>query len=178
MGSISVIIPLLGNPAIYVDYARLLRSGEGTHPTEWATPTVGTALGVLLDNRSAWIRWIPTIGGTLWFLWYWSYRFRTWNWISDIPLILTVSVATASFAWTFDYVVLLPAVIQCAVWTAKDKNRQHRYTIIGLYVLLAAALLIGKVFAKNDFWYFWFAPMLLLLYLDVRARAAADQISS
>jgi len=82
-----------------------------------------------------------------------------------------VSVTTASFAWTFDYVVLLPAVVQCAVPMAKESiAKQQRYIIIGLYLALAAVLVIGKTIDVTDFWYFWSAPMLLLLYLYVRRQ--------
>lgn len=173
-GLIITVIPLFWNSAIYLDYVQLLRSGGGVHPTEWATPTLGTALGAVLGDPNGWIRWLPTIGGTLWFLWYWSYRRKNWNWISELPLVLIVSVATASFAWTFDYVVLLPAVIQSAVWMVKNKIAWQRYMIVGVYIVLSVSLVVGKTITLNDFWYFWFAPMILLLYLYTRTRVAGQ----
>jgi hypothetical protein len=80
-----------------------------------------------------------------------------------------VSVATASFAWTFDYVVLLPAAIQAAVWTSRSEDRVGRAVLIGTHIGLGGILLASKVFAVNDFWYFWLAPTLLLFYLTTRA---------
>jgi len=116
---------------------------------------------------------LPSAAGGLWFLWYWSRHADKWDWISELPLILLVSVATASFAWTFDYIVLLPAVIQCAVWTARSKKPQRRL-VIGIHLALGAVLLVAKVFIRNDFWYFWVAPAFVFFYLYVRANVGVD----
>jgi len=164
------VMPLWWNPATYVQYAQLLSSRDVVNPIEWATPTLGTALGLLFGNPNGPMRWLPSIIGTVWFVWYWSSRRRNWNWIAEMPLILLVSVATASFAWTFDYVVLLPAVVQCAVWIGRNTAKRQPYTVIGIYVCLSAALVLGKAIAINDFWYFWYAPMLLLLYIHLQKR--------
>lgn len=170
-GLLLALTPLWWNPAIYSQYVELLSSHAVVQPTEWATPTLGTALGVLLGNPSGAMRWLPSVLGAVWFIWYWWHYRAGWNWILETPLVLLVSVATASFAWTFDHVVLLPAVVQCAVWMAKESiAKQQRYLIIGLYLAFAALLVLGKTIAVNDFWYFWFAPMLLLLYLYVRRQ--------
>jgi hypothetical protein len=170
-GLLLALTPLWWNPAIYSQYVELLSSHAVVQPIEWATPTLGTALGVLLGNPSGAMRWLPSVLGAVWFIWYWSHYRAGWNWILETPLVLLVSVATASFAWTFDHVVLLPAVVQCAVGMAKESiAKQQRYIIIGLYSGFAVLLVLGKTIAINDFWYFWFAPMLLLLYLYVRRQ--------
>jgi len=164
-----VLIPLWWNAAIYTRYAELLSSHAVVQPTEWATPTLGTALGVLLGDPNGPMRWLPSALGALWLIWHWSVHRAGWNWIVETPLVLLVSVTTASFAWTFDHVILLPAVVQCAVWMANETfSQQQRFIMICLYLIFAAALVVGKTIAVNDFWYFWFAPMLLLFYLYVR----------
>jgi len=175
-GASLAIFPLLWDPAIYLQYADALRSGEIVRPLNWATPAPGIALAVFFGNSGSWLRWLPSAVGVLWFAWYWSRRSGTWNWVAETPLVLLVSVATTSFVWTFDVIVLLPAVIQGAVWTANDQLPGERRLIIGAYVLLALTLVAGKTFVQNDFWYFWLAPTLLLFYLWVRARAGAPLI--
>jgi hypothetical protein len=175
-GLLLVLMPLGWNSAIYTEYVELLSSHAVVQPIEWATPTLGTALGVLLGNPSGVIRWLPSVLGALWFVWYWSHHRAGWNCFVETPLVLLVSVATASFAWTFDHVVLLPAVVQCAVWMAKESIiKRQRYLIIGLYLAFAAVLVLGKIIALNDFWYFYFPPMLLLLYLHVRRQVGVDR---
>lgn len=178
-GLLLVLMPLSWNPAIYTNYAELFSSHAVVQPNEWATPTLGTALGVLSGNRSGAMRWLPSIMGAFWLLWYWSHHRTDWKWIIETPLILLVSVATASFAWTFDHVVLLPAVVQCAVWMGtKNVATQQRYIVIGAYLGLAAVLVLSKTIGLNDFWSFWYAPMLLLLYLHLRRLPAVAQVSS
>ena len=170
-GLLLVLMPLGWNSAIYSRYAELLRSHAVVQPTQWATPTLGTALGVLLGNPSGAIRWLPSVLGALWFVWYWLHHRVGWNWSLETPLVLLVSVATASFAWTFDHVVLIPGVVQCALWMAKENiAKQQRFIVISLYLGFAAVLVVGKTIAMNDFWYFWSAPMLLLLYLYARRQ--------
>ncbi|HEX7233249.1 MAG TPA: hypothetical protein VF452_22905, partial [Candidatus Binatia bacterium] len=171
-----VLAPLWWNAAIYAEYVKLLSSHAVVQPTEWATPTLGIALGVLLGDPNGPMRWVPAALGALWLIWYWSVHRAGWNWIVETPLVLLVSVATASFAWTFDHVILLPAVLQCAMWMAnKSFLRQQRLVIICVYLIFAAALVIGKTVGVNDFWYFWFAPMLLLVYLYVRRDVRAGR---
>jgi hypothetical protein len=171
-GMMVAFLPLVLDRHIYSQYAEAFRTGGVTHPMHWATPTLGTALAELLAPSESWIRWLPSVCGAAWFIWYWSTRAASWDWLSELPLLVLVSVCTASFAWTFDYVVMLPALIQAAVWTSQSESRVGRATFVGAHIGLGVLLFASKVFVRNDFWYFWLAPMLLLLYLLARAKVA------
>jgi hypothetical protein len=52
-------------------------------------------------------------------------------------------------------------------------NRRQRWFTIALHLFLAALLLVGKIFVRDDFWYFWVAPTFLLFYLYVRQNVSA-----
>ena len=175
-GASIAMFPLLWNPMIYFQYAESLRGGDTVRPLNWATPALGTALGVFLQNPDSWIRWLPSVGGVLWLIWYWVRRSGDWNWITETPLIVLVSLVTANFVWTFDFVILLPAVIQCATWIANDRITSQRKLVIGIYLLLGTVLVAGKTVVRNDFWYFWLPPTFLLFYVWVRTRACARTI--
>jgi hypothetical protein len=140
---------------------------------DWATPSLGTAIGELFAIADAWMRWLPSMGGAMWLFWYWARHAEAWDWRFELPLILLVSVVTASFVWTFDHVVLLPAVIQGSVWTSQRGTGTERATLVGAHIGLAVILLVCKIFVRNDFWYFWAAPAYLLLYLYARATVGA-----
>lgn len=170
----AVTIPLIFNPRIYSHYKDLLQTGEVVRPLDWATPSLGTALAELFAISDAWIRWLPSLIGSVWFLWYWSRRAETWDWLSELPLLIVVSAASASFVWTFDHVVLLPAVIQGAVWTSRSHMRAGRAIIAGIHLALGMILLVSKTFVLNDFWYFWAGPAYLLLFFYARATAGAE----
>lgn len=168
------LLPLLLDRDVYLQYFDLLKTGRVIKPLDWATPSLGTALAELLAIPDTWIRWLPSVGGVVWLLWYWSRRAETWDWLSELPLVLLVSVVTASFVWTFDQVVLVPAVIQAAVWLSRFEDRARAAICIGSYVALGAILLVSKIFVMNDFWYFWVAPAYLLVFLYARATAGAE----
>jgi hypothetical protein len=167
-GLVAVIMPLFWNTAVYSQYLALMNNGDVPRPVDWATPSLGTALGEVLAIHAMWIRWLPTVTGALWFLCYWLRHGTMWDWVFELPLILLVSVVTASFVWTFDHVVLVPALIQCAVWVSMNENRRQRWLVIAMHMLLNSMLLVSKIFILNDFWYFWLAPTFLFFYLYVR----------
>ena len=169
-GTIVAVIPLFLNPQIYGQYFQLFGSDKVIQPIEWATPS-GVAAGELLAIRGNWVRWLPSAIGAIWFLWYWSRWAKNWEWIAQLPLIVLVSVVTASFVWTFDYIILLPAVIQSAVWLSKYQGSLARKTIVMVFLAVNAFLLVARFFVVNDFWYFWIAPAFLTLYLLARKPA-------
>jgi hypothetical protein len=173
-GVFLAIVPLLFDRHVYLNYVALLQSGAATRPLEWATPALGTALAQLFSIPGQWIRWLPGFLGLLWFLWYWSRHRGHWDWLAELPLLVTVSAATTSFAWTFDYVILLVAVVQVAAWISVSQPREAKAAIIAIHLALALMLVTLKFFVRNDFWYFWTAPSYLLLYLYARATIGAQ----
>jgi len=158
-------LPFLFDSQIYGRYVTLLSDRTVTLPQDWATPTIGTTVNALVGNQAPWLRWVPALGGALWVSRYWQVNAMQWDWTGDLPLILLASVATAPFSWTFDYVVLLPAVVQCASFISSSTARRPARWVPVLYLSLCLIALIGKIFVRNDFWYFWLAPAFLVLYL-------------
>ena len=168
---ITASLPLLFDRQAYAQYSDLLRTTDVTRPLGWATPSLGTALAMVFAIPDVWIRWLPSLGGGVWLVWYWSRHDRNWDWLAELPLLLAVSITTASFVWTFDHIVLLPAVIQAAVWVSREQVGRPQTILIVVYMALGVILLVAKMFVRNDFWYFWTAPAYLLLYLYARASA-------
>ena len=73
--------------------------------------------------------------------WYWRRHTEFWDWREQLPIVLLVAVVTASFVWTFDQIVLLPAVIQCAVWLSRSYSRILRRLIITIHILINGGIL-------------------------------------
>jgi hypothetical protein len=165
-------MPLLLVPEIYSYYAQMFSSGGIIRPLEWATPSLGTIFAELFQIRGMWTRWVPPLAGAGWFFWYWCTHSRGWDWLDRLPLVLLVSVTSTSFVWTFDQIVLLPALIQCAVWLFQRQAFGRHKTLIVLYLAMNAIMLCGKLYIRNDLWYFWAAPAFLVLYLCLRAKIA------
>jgi len=165
--------PLFLDHQIYARYLALLSDRTVVLPQDWATPTLGTAVSVLFGGHNSWLRWLPSFGGVFWLYRYWQKNADGWDWSTELPFILMVSVATAPFSWTFDYVVLLPAVMQSAVWLSAPDRRSHAHWYSALYLALCLILILGKTVVRIDFWYFWVAPAFLVLYVSFyRDRSA------
>jgi Glycosyltransferase family 87 len=177
-GIISAGLPLLFNADIYTQYLRLFSSEHVIRPEEWATPSLGVAIGEILAIQSNCLRWLPSIVGAFWFVWYWTRRAEHWDWSAELPLLLLVSVTTASFVWTYDHIILLPAVVQGAVWLSRYPHGSTRLSLGIAYFAINGFLLVSRFFVVNDFWYFWIAPVFLFFYLLVRKGAMSQMINT
>ena len=171
------VIPVAFNPEIYSAYFNLYTAQGVTTPFDWAAPTLGNALRAWLSpNRSA-LQFAPIAVGLAWFAWYWRRHKVAWNWTEHLPMLLLVSVSTSAYAWTFDQIVLLPALMQSAVWIARAPLTRNVWGLAVLYGAVNAVYLTGKVFVSNDFWYFWMAPFFLLLYTILQKQVRANDPS-
>jgi hypothetical protein len=127
-------------------------------------PTLGGVLSLLIDHRQHWLAYMPAIGAAIWFAVRWLRNGRDWRWFEQMPLLLLVSVASTPYAWFFDQVVLLPAVLQAAARVSAGPLRK------GLGPSLAYiginALTLGLILSHRTlFWYAWTASIWLILYL-------------
>jgi len=99
---------LAANPAVIGQY---LAATAADSPLVWATPTFGSLLRMLFGFERRWLQFVPLAPGILWLARYWHRHGSGRQWSAHMPLILLVSVTTAAFGWSFDQVVLLPAVL-------------------------------------------------------------------
>jgi hypothetical protein len=58
------------------------------------------------------------------------------------------------------------------VWLFQRQAFGRHKTLIVLYLAMNATMLCGKLYIRNDLWYFWAAPAFLVLYLCLRAKTA------
>jgi hypothetical protein len=167
---VATAVPLAFNPAMLSQYIATM-----THqaPIDYATPTLGMLLRLMLGIDHAWLQFLPSVGGALWFAWYWHRHRATWRWDQQLGLILLVSIVTTSYGWSFDQVVILPALIQAVVWILypptsalnPSADRPRRAGAIAAYLLLFATMIVLNRAELNDIVYVWVAPVLLGAYL-------------
>jgi len=103
------LVAILLDPQVFGHYARLARE-VSTEP--FAYPNLGGAL--LLATRQRWVALVPEIAGLLWTIGYWWRLRRRWDWSTDGPLVLLVSVACSYYSFGFDEILALPALLRAA----------------------------------------------------------------
>ena len=93
---------------------------------------------------------------------------RDWQWSEELPLILLVSVTTSFFAWTYDHVVFLPALIEVTAWIKRTRLPWYRsWAVIG-YLTINVVHAVMRFWFAEEFGYVWLAPALLLSYVVYR----------
>jgi hypothetical protein len=129
-------------------------------------PTLSMVFRLLIDQKAAWLQFVPVIAASAWALWYfWAHR-AEWNWMAHGQLVLLVSVVCAPHAWFTDEAVLLPAVLAAVYW-ADGLGRSLLF--FGLISGAALIELLCGVQITSPF-YLWTAPAWLVWYLLATRR--------
>jgi hypothetical protein len=165
-GFIAATIPLLFSPSVYTDYIQLNNTtAKWPTPYDWQTPTIGQAARVFFAPEAIWLQFVPCFIGIMWLLFYWHKYKDRWEWVMQMPILIVASLATAAFAWSFDYIVLLPAIIQVASWLWRRPVLSRESAVIISYVIIMALYMLVFFLSPNDFWRFWLGPAFVIAYL-------------
>jgi hypothetical protein len=164
--TIATTLPLLLNPMYPVQYL----SSISSYPiSEWATPSLGSYLRFWIDINKFELQFIPAICGIFWFIIFWSKRSKDWNWTREIPVIIAVSILTSPYAWTYDAVIFLPAIIQSFVWIllSFQERRSTSIMLIAGFMVINILNLILHIHL-SEFYFVWYIPGLTLWYFITR----------
>ena len=164
-GVAAVLIPLLFNPNIYSQYLALYEVTDVWKPADWPAPTLRNVIKVFLHVDQTWLQLAPTMAAVLWVVYYWLRHKQSWLWLEQLPLIVLVSVTSSFFVWTYDLVVVLPALVEGAIWIRGRPARWHQFWTARLYVAINACHLLLRFWIAEELWYFWLGPALLVNYL-------------
>ncbi|MFC2029554.1 glycosyltransferase family 87 protein [Chloroflexota bacterium] len=154
----SLIVSLV-SPGVFPHY---LRAATGP-PLYWAPPTIGTWLRLLLGPERGWLQFLPPlVGGLALAAWLWRRR-GSWCW-EDVtgPLLLASSV-TAAYGWSYDQLVLLPAVV-ALVSRLRFVSQSRRLTILALLAITQCLLVAMNRFRFGDEFFIWYPLVLAGLY--------------
>lgn len=168
-GAVVAVVPALIDPAVYSQFIEMYRSPGRSTPFELPAPSVGSFLPHYLPNANLLIQFLPPLLGSLWFLWQWYTHQEEWDWIEQFPIMILVSLVLSPYAWTYDQIILLPAVIHGVAMAKQQPAWWYKYCLAILYIGTNGCYFVGKLFATTDSQYFWLAPAFLLIYLGARA---------
>jgi hypothetical protein len=149
-------IALIFDPAVFAHYQEMLR--QSSIQKEFI-PALSGVVRLVFFRRFFWTQFIPVALGFVWSAWYYSKRRQTWDWASDGPALLVVSVLVTPYAWMTDEAILLPAILQGVMWVYSERSRlnwlsQLAVLLFGSLDLLLLLILRAKIpFATGI--YFW-----------------------
>lgn len=164
-GAVSIfiltLISVLINPQVINQYWETFSNYPvGT----WATPTIGFLLRFIFGLEIEWLQILPVGFGIVWLLIQWYQNYKTWDWLEQIPILLFVCVITSPYIWTYDMVILLIPIIALIAKISRFRFGWQSGAIILSFIILN---IITFYFHRrqSDYWFVWFAPVLLLWYL-------------
>jgi hypothetical protein len=147
-------------PSVVGEFVASLAVAQPRH----ATSTIGTVLrfmshGLLGEDYYGLVAVAP-MAGVAWLAARWRRRRAGWRWIDELPLLALVSLALAPFAWVYDEVLAVLALVQVAAVAERTGYPPPRTAIAGL-VAFDVAVLSMNVARVDPFWYVW-TPFALL----------------
>lgn len=157
---IAGIFPLFFDTEIYSHYVAVYQSTGYLKPFDLPVPSLRNVLIRFFEIDGILVEHLPTAAGATWVLIYWRRYREGWIWAEHLPLLLLVSILTSPYSWTYDQIVLLPAIVQAYTWTRGRVSG----VLIG-YLVFNAIYLGARYIVPVDFWYFWMAPLYLAIYL-------------
>lgn len=162
------LLPLYFSRDVYDQYRELYALADIIKPLDWPAPTMRNIFVLLFKRSEWWLQSLPTLVGFAWLGYYWQRHKTTWRWSEELPLVLLVSVTTSFFAWTYDQVALLPALIEVTGWIKRTKLPWYRsWALIG-YVTINSAHMVMRFWFAEEFYYVWLAPALMVTYVIFR----------
>lgn len=167
-GLIAAIIPAIIDPAVYQQYIDMYRFPGQSTPFELPAPSLGSLLTRYVPHGNMPIQFLPPLLGTFWFLWHWQNHKENWHWPEQAPMMILVSLTLSAYAWTYDQVILLPAVIHGLAILNQQRSSWYKSGIVLLYGGINGCYLVAKLMVTTDSYFFWLAPAFLLTYFGLR----------
>lgn len=147
------------NPRVISQYILMVRY----YPLEiWMTSTLGSYLRVLFGSEKVYLQFIPSVVGITWFLVYWLRNHKSFDWITHLPMIILISLATSAYGWMIDSALSVWAIIPITIlfdfshWTFKK---------ILVFIMYWGINLLVTFLSVSQNWFWWLPIFLLIWYL-------------
>jgi len=161
----AALLPLWFDTRIYFEYLALYGVTGISKPLDWPAPTLRNVIRIFFGADQTWLQFAPTVMAAAWSIYHWQRHKHQWSWHEQLPLISMVSVTSSIFVWTYDHVVLLPAILEAAAWVIGKPRSWHQYWAARVYLAINACHFFLRFWLAEELWYFWLAPALLINYL-------------
>jgi hypothetical protein len=167
----AICVVLLFDPAIFQHYHEQLNAASiGSE----FIPSLAGVLRALFMRRAFWAQFVPVMIASIWCVWFCLRNRARWDWRDQGLTVMVVSVLVTPYAWITDEVVLLPAILQAAVYAYGAASRAVLKTGLAVAVFASLnALLLLMVVSKvpiTSAAYFWSSLVWFSWHLYGRSR--------
>jgi len=173
--ALACLLPSLFDPRVFGDYREMLR--RASVGLEFI-PALSGVIRLLFFRRWFWVQFLPVAIGLAWCAQFVAQRRSNWNWQEHAPALIVTSVLTTPYAWLTDEVVVLPAILQAAVWIYVARKNLKVTARIAVFVfallnLLLLLILRSKIpFATGI--YFWSSLVWFSFYFFARGKQSRN----
>lgn len=164
--SATTCLALAFDPAVFQHYRDMLYHGS---IGQEFIPAFSGVLRLLFFHRLFWAQFVPMAVGLIWCMWFYFVNRSKWNWQDHGLTLLVVSLLTTPYAWLTDEVIVLPAILQAAMWIYGSKHTLTLRTRLILVIFAGLNLLLllilwakvpfatGIYFWSSLVWFGWYA---------------------
>lgn len=163
LGMLTLVV-FLRRPTFLFDYAMAV---EGGRLFGYVTPTLGGILALL----SGWDGWKVSGAALLPLTIWYTHRVKTFNVPRLVEVTLMMSIITAPFGWSYDFVILLVPLFAIFGWMAEGTLARNQVILIGGLMVLADALIFyQRVASPPESYFFWIPLVIAGFYAWILAR--------
>lgn len=154
-------------PSFLSDYSAAIGGGG---LLDYQTPTLGAVLAVLAGwngFKLIGIAILPLV------IVAWRRAGPRWDFRAWIDATLFVSVITAPFGWSYDFVVLLVPLSRVIVWIVEGKfKRADALAIATLLLVIDGLTYYERIASPGEIYFFWVPFAIAAVYAYARARGS------
>ena len=145
-------------------------------------PALSGVVRALFFHRMFWVQFVPLALGSVWCVWYFFRNREQWNWRTHGMTVMVVSILVTPYSWLTDEVVLLPAVLQAAMWVYNSRQRIRIGAGLAILAFVCLNILLLLILtAKIPFssgMYFWSSLVWFTWYFYARRFARLQTAAS
>jgi len=183
-GLVAVLVPAVAlafafDISVFRDYHDFISQAAIGHEL---IPALSGVIRALFFHRMFWIQFVPLSLGSIWCVWYFFKNRKKWDWRSHGLAVMVVSILVTPYSWITDEVVLLPAVLQAAIWAYGSRQRIRIGTGLAILAFVCLNLLLLLILSStipfSSGIYFWSSLVWFGWYFYARRLWSPDLIST
>jgi glycosyl transferase family 87 len=175
---IATVIAAAFDPRVFLNYREMLSQSSIQHEF---IPALSGVVRLIFFRNVFWIQFVPMVIAFGWSLLYFYRNQQNWEWPVHGPALLVISILATPYAWMTDEAILLPAILQGALWVYSSRSNLKLTSQIMVVIFAALDVLLLLILrAKIPFAtgiYFWSSLLWAGWYWYAKRFAPAEALA-